>query len=327
MRGKVLITDAEYPDAPSLERAILEPAGFEVELAQCCTPSQIIEAARGAVALLVQYAPITREVLEALPEVRIVNRYGVGVDNFDLEAAQDLGVWVTNVPDYGIKEVATHALGMALALIRHLPFLDRDVRAGHWHYLATGPVHRPSILTLGVVGHGRIGSAMAQMAVPCFKQVLACDPYIPDSAFPQNVQRVNHDELFTRSDVVSMHVPLTHETKHMVDRRRLAQMPEGSYLVNTARGAVVDVDELLWALDSGKLAGAALDVLPLEPPPVNHPILDHPKTLITPHSAFFSIEAEDELRRKTALNVVTWAQEGRPAYVLVEGKNQETDLK
>lgn len=320
---KVLITDAEYPNIDDIERPILETAGFEVELAQCRTPEQVIQAGRGASAFLVQYAPITREVLAALPELRCISRTGVGVDNIDLEAARELGVWIANVPDYGVREVAIHALGMALSLIRHLPFYDRHVRDGRWYYRSTGPMHRPSALTMGIVGHGRIGSAMAQMALPCFQRVLACDPYLPDSAWPGNVQRVDHETLFRQSHVVSLHVPLNEETRHMVDRRFLSQMPEGSYLVNTARGGVVNLDDLLDALDSGRLAGAALDVLPQEPPPSNHPVLRHPRVQLTPHAAFFSVEAEEELRRKTALNIAIWAREGRPPYVVVEGRDHE----
>jgi phosphoglycerate dehydrogenase-like enzyme len=315
---RVLITDAEYPNI-DVERQVLEPAGHHVELAQCQTAQQVAEAGRGFDALVVQYAPITREVLEALPDVRLVTRYGVGIDNIDLKAAEDLGVWVANVPDYGVAEVATHALGMALALIRHLPFYDRQVHAGEWYYRGTGVLRRPSTLTLGVLGHGRIGGRMAQMSAPCFKEVLACDPYIADSAFPDYVRRVDHDELFAQSDVLSLHVPLTEETYHLVDRHRLAQMPEGSYLINTARGAVVELDDVLAALDSGRLAAAALDVLPQEPPPADHAVLRHPRVLLTPHSAFYSIEAEEELRRKVAVNVVDWARYGRPTYVVVEG--------
>jgi phosphoglycerate dehydrogenase-like enzyme len=313
---RVLITDSEYPNT-DVERQILEPAGHHVELAQCRTPEQVAEAGREFDVLVVQYAPITREVLEALPEVRLVTRYGVGIDNIDLKAAEDLGVWVANVPDYGVAEVATHALGMALALIRHLPSYDRQVHDGEWYYRGTGVLRRPSTLTLGVLGHGRIGSRMAQMAAPCFKEVLACDPYIPDSAFPENVRRVDHDELFAQSDVVSLHVPLTEETHQMVNGHRLAQMPEASYLVNTARGAVVELDDMLAVLDSGHLAGAALDVLPQEPPPADHAVLRHPRVLLTPHTAFYSIEAEEELRRKVAVNVLDWVQKGRPTYVVV----------
>jgi D-3-phosphoglycerate dehydrogenase len=317
---KALLTDTKYPDPDGVERPLLEEAGFEVEVAQCHTAEEVIRAGRGASALVTQYAPITREVLTALPEVCIVTRGGVGVDTINLQAAAELGVWVANVPDYGMREVATHALGMALALIRHLPFLDRDIRAGGWHFQATGTLRRPSTLTLGIVGYGRIGSTMAQLAVPCFQRVIACDPYLPASAWPGNVQPVDHDTLFSQSDVVSLHVPLTDETRHMADRRRLMQMPDGGYLVNTSRGAVVNVPDLLEALDSGKLAGAALDVLPEEPPPRDHAVLQHPRLMLTPHAAFYSLEAEAELRRKNALNIVAWAREGRPPYVVVEGR-------
>lgn len=317
---KVLITDAEYPDV-DIERGVLETAGFEVELAQCRTPEEVIRTGGGANALLVQYAPITHDVLEALPDMRIISRYGVGVDNFDLEAARELGVWVANVPDYGMREVATHALAMALSLIRHLPFYDREVRERRWHYLATGPLRRPSTLALGIVGLGRIGRTMAQLARPCFRRILACDPYLPDSAWPEGVEQVGLEDLFRRSHVVSLHLPLTDETHGLVNRRLLAQMPAGSYLVNTARGGLVNLEDLLQAINDGRLAGAALDVLPQEPPPLDHPVLRHPQVLLSPHTAFYSVEAEEELRRKAALNIVDWAREGRPAYVVVEGRN------
>lgn len=318
---KVLITDAEYPDVDELERPILESTGVEVELAQCRTPEEVIQAGRGASAFLVQYAPITREVLEALPEVRIVSRFGVGVDTVNVEAARERGVWVANVPDYGVEEVATHALGLLLALVRHLPFYDRMVREGGWHYESTGSLRRPSTMTLGIVGLGRNGRKVAQLAGPCFQQVLAHDPYLPDPAWPEDIGQVGLEELFSQSHAVSLHLPLTAETRNLVNRRLLAQMPARSYLVNTARGGLINLDDVLQALDNGRLAGAALDVLPQEPPPPDHPVLRHPRVLLSPHVAWYSVEAEEELRRKAALNIVAWAQEGRPPYVVVEGSN------
>ncbi len=315
---KVLITDAEYPDL-AIERQVLEAAGFEVALAQCRTPQEVIAKGQGAAALLVQYAPITREVFAALPELKIVSRYGVGVDTVDLEAARAFGVWVANVPDYGTEEVAAHAFAMALALVRHLPFYDRAVREGKWHYLTSGPLKRPSTMTFGVVGLGRIGRTVAERARAWFGRVLGHDPYLPESAWPRGVEGVGLEELFRQSHVVSLHLPLTPETRHLANRARLASMPVGSYLVNTARGSLVDLDALLWALEEGPLAGAALDVLPEEPPPKGHPILRHPRVLFSPHAAFFSEEAEAALRRKAAMNIVAWAQTGRPEHVVVEG--------
>jgi D-3-phosphoglycerate dehydrogenase len=318
---KVLITDAEYPNI-DLERAVLEEAGFEVELAQCRTAEQVIQAGQGASGLVVQYAPITRHVLESLPDVRVVSRYGVGVDTIELQAAQELGVWVANVPDYGVEEVATHAVAMALALVRHLPFYDREIRAGRWHYQSTGPLRRPSTLTFGVVGMGRIGRATAKRGEASFGNILGYDPLLPEAAWPQDIERVELTTLFQRSHVISLHVPLVEETRNFVNEDLLNRMPEGSYLVNTARGGLVDLHALLDALDHGQLAGAALDVLPSEPPPADHPVLNHPKLMLSPHAAWYSVEAEAELRRKTALNVVAWAQEGRPLYPVVEGRRR-----
>lgn len=315
---RVLLTDTDQPDV-NLARSILEKAGFNVFVAQCRTPAEVIRAGQETQAFLVEGAPITREVFTALPDLRIISCCGVGVDTVDLEAAQEGGVWVANVPDANTSEVATHALAMALSLIRHLPFFDRSVRAGQWHYQVTGPLQRIGTMTLGIAGLGRIGRLLATQARPCFGRILAYDPYVTDAAWPADVERVELADLFSASDVVSLHMPLTKETYELIDSRLLSRMPRGSYLVNAGRGALVNVQDLLQALDSNQLAGAALDVLPQEPPASDHPLVHHPRTLVTPHAAFYSLEGERELRRKQALNVITWAQQGRPRYVVVEG--------
>ncbi len=316
---KVLITDFDYADV-ELERHILEGAGLELITAQCRTEEDVIEAGRGVAALLTQYAPITARVLAELPELRMVGRYGVGYDIVDVEAARERGVWVANVPDYGTEEVAVHALSMALALLRHLPLYDRDVKGGRWHPASTGPLFRLKNLTLGVVGLGRIGGTFARRASPWFGKTLGCDPYLGEDAWPEGVERASLGEVFSESLGVSLHPPLTEETRRFIDRDLLGRMPEGGYLVNTARGGLVVMDDLLWALEEGPLAGAALDVLPHEPPAPDHPLLSNPNVILTPHAAFYSLEAEEEVRRKAALNVVSWAREGRPLYPVVEGR-------
>jgi D-3-phosphoglycerate dehydrogenase / 2-oxoglutarate reductase len=316
---KVLITDFDYADV-ELERRVLEGAGLELITAQCRTEEDVIEAGRGVSALLTQYAPITARVLAELPELRMVGRYGVGYDIVDVEAAREGGVWVANVPDYGTEEVAVHAVSMALALLRHLPLYDRDVKGGRWHPASTGPLFRLKNLTLGVVGLGRIGGTVARRASPWFGKTLGCDPYLEEDAWPEGVEWARLEEVFSESLVVSLHPPLTEETRGFIDRDLLGRMPEGSYLINTARGGLVVMDDLLWALEEGPLAGAALDVLPHEPPPPDHPLLSNPNVILTPHAAFYSLEAEEEVRRKAAQNVVSWAREGRPLYPVVEGK-------
>jgi D-3-phosphoglycerate dehydrogenase len=316
---RVLVTDAEYGSL-DIEREVLSAAGHELLIAQCRTAADVIDAARDVDAVLVQYAPITAEVLEALPGLRLVSRYGVGVDVVDQDAARARGVWVCNVPDYGTAEVALHAVAMLLALLRDLAGHGRNVRAGLWDYRRGARLQRPDGLTLGVVGLGRIGRMTMERAAPWFGRCVGYDPHLPDDAWPAAVERVGLEELFTRSNAVTLHLPLTTGTRGVVGADLLARMPVGSYLVNTARGGLVDLDAVRGALDDGRLAGVALDVLPEEPPPSDHPLLAHPRVLVTPHVAWYSEESEVELRRKAAQNVVTWARTGRPDYAVVEGR-------
>lgn len=315
---RVLITDSDFPDL-ALEEGVFRDAGIDWAVGQCRSEELLIEASHGCDALLIQYAPVTERVLAARPELGIVSRIGAGYDMIDVAACARHGVWVANSPDYGIGEVATHALAMTLALLRHLPLYDRDVRAGKWHYLSPGKIRRAGGLTAGILGLGRIGKRYAHLARNCFARVIACDPYLIDGDFPSYVERVDLATLFSQADVVSLHVPLTGETRGLVGASLLCRMKPGSWLVNTARGAVVDVDAVLAALNDGTLDGAALDVMPHEPLATDHPLARHPRTLLSPHAAFYSAEAEIELRRKAALNVVQWARTGRPMYPVVQG--------
>jgi D-3-phosphoglycerate dehydrogenase len=317
--ARFLITDYDFHDV-DLETSLLRDAGMDVASAQCRTEEDVIAAGRGCQGLLTQYAPMNAKVFAALPEVRIVSRLGAGFDTVNVKDAQAHGVWVANSPDYGVGEVATHALGMALSMVRHIAFYDRDVRAGKWHFTSPGKLRRVTDLTLGILGLGRIGKRLAYIGRDCFRYAIACDPYIDAGEFPLYVRSVDLETLFREADVLSVHVPLNDETRGIVNANTLALMKPGSWVVNTARGAVVDVDALLAALDTGRLDGAALDVLPMEPPPPGHPLLTHPRILVTPHAAFYSTEAERELRRKAAQNLVDWARTGRPRYVVSEGK-------
>lgn len=315
---KVVITDSEYPDF-DIEREVLEDAGLDVVRAQVRTPEEVAEAARGADALIVQWAKVTDEVYEAAPTVGLVSRYGVGVDNFDVAGAERRGIWIANVPDYGTQDVAAHAFAGVMAGARHLKQYDALSARGTWDYLATGPIRRLSSLTVGILGLGRIGRTLAAGAAPWFGTVVAHDPVLADEAWPDGVERVGLDELFERSDIVSLHVPLSDGTRHTADARRLALMPRGAILVNTARGGLVDERALYDALESGHLALAALDTWADEPVPADHPLVGHPKVIATPHAAWYSQESEEEVRRRAALNVVTWAHTGRPDHAVVTG--------
>jgi D-3-phosphoglycerate dehydrogenase len=318
---RALVTDFDFPDV-EIERELFRTAGMELTAAQCRSEDELIAAGRDCDALLVQYAPVTERVLAELGRVGIVSRFGAGFDTVDTAACRRRGIWVANSPDYGVGEVATHALAMALALVRHIALYDRDVKAGRWHYLSAGTIRRASDLTVGILGLGRIGRRFAHLARNCFARVIACDPYLIDGDFPAYVQRVPLDALFEQADLVSLHVPLTGETRGMVGGPLLRRMRRGSMLVNTARGAVADVDALLACLDDGTLDGVALDVLPVEPIGPDHPAAHHPRMLLSPHAAFYSDAAEVELRRKTALNVIQWAKTGRPMYSVIEGSRR-----
>jgi D-3-phosphoglycerate dehydrogenase len=315
---KVLFSDNEFPDI-KLERDLFAAAGVDLDLAQCRTEDDVIAAARDCAGILLQYAPITERVVSALPGLGIVSRIGAGFDTVDTAACAKHGVWVANSPDYGVGEVATHALALALALMRNVVAYHRDIHAGRWHYLSSGELRRASDMTLGIVGLGRIGKRMAHIGRNVFRRVVACDPYIIDGDFPAYVGRAGLAELFAECDVVSLHVPLTAETRGMIDAAVLAGAKPGCYLVNTARGAVIDVDAALAAVECGVLGGLALDVLPTEPVPPGSKLLNHPRVILTPHAAFYSVESERELRRKAAHNILTWLKTGRPDYVVAAG--------
>jgi D-3-phosphoglycerate dehydrogenase len=316
---KILYADNNYPDV-DLERALFAPAGIEVVEAQCRTEEQVIASGRGCRGMLLQYAPIGARVIAALPELGIVSRIGAGFDTVDTDACERAGVWVANSPDYGVGEVATHALALALASIRNIVAYHRDIGAGKWHFMSSGTLRRPTELTLGIVGLGRIGKRMAHLSRNVFKRVVAYDPYIIDGDFPAYVERAKTlADLAGQVDVVSLHTPLTAETRGMINAQFFAAARPGLHLVNTARGAVISIADMLVALDAGKLAAAALDVLPEEPVARDSRLLAHPRVILTPHAAFYSMESEKELRRKAAQNIITWFATGRPDYVVTRG--------
>jgi phosphoglycerate dehydrogenase-like enzyme len=317
---KVLFTDHDMLDV-TLEQRIFAEAGIELAIAQCRSEDDVIREARGCSGLLIQYAPITARVLEALPEVRICSRIGAGYDTIDPRAAERFGVWLANSPDYGVGEVSLHALSLLLAVIRNVVRYDRDIHAGNWHYTSAGVIPRAQDLTVGILGLGRIGKRFAHYAQPIFRRVIAHDPNLIDGDFPQYVQRVGLEELFEQADAISIHCLLDDGTRGLVGERLLSRMKPGSYLVNTARGAVVDVDALAAAVAADRLAGVGLDVLPVEPIPPGHPLLGDPRVILTPHAAFYSAASEVELRRKAALNIVNWARTGRPDYPVVVGRD------
>ena len=269
------------------ERSVLEPAGVEIVLGHH----------EDAEVLCVQYAVVDGDLLDRTPRCRGVVRYGVGYDSVDVEAATARGVWVVNVPDYGTAEVADHALALILGLLRGVTRLDRAVRGGDWDFEAGGELRRLSELTLGVVGCGRIGSAVVERAAAFGFSVLGTD--VRAGAVRPPAAPVPLAELLERSDVVTLHAPLDETTRHLIDADALARMRPGAFLVNTARGGLADGAAVLAALEAGRLAGAALDVLEAEPP-ADLDLVSHPRVIATPHAAWFSRESMLQLKREVA---------------------------
>ena len=310
MPAVVVITDCDH-DGVDPERAVLDGHDVELRRLQCRTPQEVADQAGDAEVLINQYVPVTGEVLDALPACRLVVRYGVGVDNVDVDAATARGVWVANVPDYGRDEVADHTLALALALLRGVVLLDRSVHDGTWDLEPARPLRRLATLTYGVVGCGAIGTAVARRAAGLGMRVLGYD--IPQVRSGPPVERVPLEGLLEATDLVSLHAALTPASHHLIGADALARMRPSAYLVNTARGGLVDGVALLAALDAGKLAGAALDVLEGEPPDeLGWRLARHPRVVATPHAAWYSEEAFLTLKTEVAKEALRVLEGGPP---------------
>jgi D-3-phosphoglycerate dehydrogenase / 2-oxoglutarate reductase len=308
--GVVVITDCDH-DSIDPERSVLDGHDVELRRLQCRTPEEVAAQAGDADVLINQYVPITAEVLDALPRCRLVVRYGVGVDNVDVEAAETRGVWVANVPDYGRDEVADHTLALALSVLRGVVVLDRSVHAGSWDLEPVRPLRRLSRLTWGVIGCGAIGTAVAGRAAGLGLRVLGYD--VAEVRSDPPIERVPLEELLSRSDLVSLHAALTRDSHHLIDADALARMRPTAWLVNTARGGLVEGAALLAALEAGALAGAALDVLETEPPDdLGWRLARHPRVVATPHAAWYSEEAFHTLKTEVAREALRVLEGDRP---------------
>jgi len=302
-RPTVFITDYAWPDV-EIERAVIEGAGFRLvagpaKPASAAEIEALVEQHQPA-GILTNWAPVTAKAIASSRPLQIVGRLGVGLDNIAVEEATRRGIWVTNVPDYCFEEVADHSVGMLLAFTRGLLHFDREVKAGRWEP-SSARLRRMSTLTCGIVGYGRIGRSTAQKLNGFGARVLAYTR--SPNAGEKGVEFVGLEELLRQSDAVIVHIPLTPETKHLLNRERLARMKQGAFLVNVSRGAVIDTQALIEALQSGHLGGAALDVLENEPH-VPEPLLKLPNVLLTPHIAFTSDASLRELRQWASEEVV-----------------------
>ena len=299
----VAVADSVFPNL-DLARAVVSRAGAELRLASQATPEGIVAAAREADALLVTYAKINADMIREMKKCKIISRFGIGVDNVDIEAATRQGIVVTKVPDYCIDEVSDHAMALLLSLVRKIPFSSARAHAGRWEMPAVTPIHRLRGTVLGLVGFGRIPQLVAPKAQAFGMRVVAYDPYVPKAVMDKaGVGQVEFAELLKDSDYISIHSPLLPETHHLFSDEVFRQMKPGAVIVNTSRGPVVDEAALARALDAKQIAGAALDVMEQEPP-VNSPLFGRDNVILTPHTSFYSVESLEELQTKAAEEVV-----------------------
>ncbi len=305
---KVVITDCDHENI-DIEREILSEGNVEFELLQCKTEDDLIRECKGINGFINQYAPITERVLKELPDLKFVVRYGVGVNNVDIDAATKYGVQICNVPDYGMNEVADQALAMMLALTRKVVLMNEYTKKNKWDYQKSIPIYRHSCQTVGIIGLGRIGTSFAKKVHALGCRVIVYDPYYPNikREVPDFVKFVALDELIKISDIISIHCP-SDNAIDLIGEKELKNMKNSAYLINVSRGGIVNEVALEKALSENWIAGAALDVVLEEPLALDSPLFKHENFICTPHMAWYSEEAALELKRKVAEETVRFAK-------------------
>jgi D-3-phosphoglycerate dehydrogenase len=302
-RITIAITDSPFPSLDPAKKALarLDP---EYRMANSPSADDILAVARDADAILVTYAKLSGDLLRQLTKCKAIGRFGLGVDNIDLPAAMACGIAVNYVPDYCLHEVSDHAMALLLALARKVTLANKLVQSGRWELPPLVPLRRLEGQVLGLVGFGNIPRALAPKAKAFGLRVVTHDPYVPAQVFAEAaVEDASFDALLTMSDFVSVHAPLLPATRGLMNAAAFAKMKKGACLINTARGPLVDEPALIAALDSGHLGGAALDVVTTEPLAKESPLIGRDNVILTPHTAFYSVEALEELQTKCASDV------------------------
>lgn len=306
----VVITECDH-DGFDPERAAADEHGVSLRLEQS-TPETLVANIQDADGILVQYAHITAEVMDAAPRLRAIGRYGVGVDSVDVPAATERGIAVTNVPDYGTEAVSDHAIGLAVSLARGIPLLDRSLRAGRYDVSLAKPLFGIRDRVFGVLGLGRIGTATARKAAGLGYRVIGFDSRVEPGGLKDGIETVSFEELLERSQVLSVHVPLTDRTRGLIGAAQLEAMPSDAVIINTARGGIIDTDALVDAVRSGSILGAGIDCHEQEPLPADHPITTLDNVVLTPHAAWYTEQSYVELKRRTLEGVADVVAGRRP---------------
>ena len=310
----VVVTDSPFPSLDPAKKA-LEDANAEVIQAPSSSEEDIIKSAEYADAILVTYAKLNENILRSLKNCKAIGRFGIGVDNIDLKVAGELGISVNYVPDYCLDEVSDQAMAMIISMARKIPQSNKLVQSGRWEMPAVVPMYRLRGKTVGLIGFGNIPRLMTPKAQAFGFNVIAADPYAPKELFEKfNVESVTMDELYERSDFISVHAPLLPETKGLVNKESFKKMKKTAIIVNTARGPLIDESDLIEALDNKEIGGAGLDVVETEPLPEDSALIGRDNVILAPHTAFYSVEALEELQTKAASDVARVLNGEEPIY-------------
>ena len=307
-KHKILITDYAWATLEP-EREVLSAIGAELIVAKTGTEIEFLKYAPDVDGILTNWAKVTTDVVKAAEKCRVIGRYGIGLDNIDVATATSLGMVVFNVPTYCLEEVSDHAMALVLAMARKIPRLNNEVKNRSWDRNIGPQMYRIRGQKLDIVGFGKIGKLIVPKAKGFGMEILAYSPSLTDKvAKTYGVKNVDFEELLTEADFITIHCPLVPETNNLIDADALSKMKSTAYLINTARGGIVNHDALFQALQENWIAGAGLDVLPEEPPADNFSLLDLDNVIITPHAAFWSEESINDLQisaSKGVLNVLT----------------------
>lgn len=309
---KIYVTDCDHASM-DIERKIFEEAGLSFIHCKAVAEDEVIRDCGDGDIFMVQYAKITENVMKAIPSLKMIVRYGVGVDTIDLEAASRHGIQVCNVPDYGMNEVADQAIAMLLALKRKLFMMNSYTKKTGWDYTRAIPIHRFSSQTVGVVGLGRIGSCFASRAHALGFRVIGCDPYYKKLPEADYIEMADFDAILRESDAISIHCPAD-GNRDLFTEREFRKMKKDSVLINVSRGGIVNERDLDRALSEGIIAGAGLDCMEKEPMGPDSDIFRHDNLIVTPHMAWYSEEAAEELKRKAAQEAVRFAKGEKVRY-------------
>lgn len=310
MTTKLMICDCDHENV-NMEKSVFNEAGYDFKWLNCQSQEEVIEQCQEAVALLNQYVKFDENVFRHMPNLKFIVRYGVGVDNINLEDANKYGIQICNVPDYGMNEVADQATALLLSLYRKIWIHGNSTKEKEWNYAIGPKIHRPEKLTVGIIGTGRIGQEFAKRVHAFGFNIVAFDEYFVNHTKEEDrleyIEYLNDlDELYSRSDFISLHCGLSESNKHMINKDSISKMKDGAYIINVSRGGLINEEDLYQALKSGKISGAGLDVFNKEPIEANNPLLTLDNCIITPHSSWYSEEASLQLKHDCAALAVAF---------------------